>query len=556
MISDADTVGVFQIESRAQMSMLPRLQPRKFYDLVIEVAIVRPGPIQGKMVHPYLQNRERLRADPTFEVSYPSDALREVLKETLGVPLFQEQAMRLAVVAAGFTATEADALRRAMAAWKRHGGLGHLRDKFINGMLTRGYQPDFAEKCFQQISGFGQYGFPESHAASFARLVYASAWLKRHHPAAFAAALINSQPMGFYAPAQIVRDAREHGVPIRPIDINASHHDCTLEYDAPEITPPANDVPPNDTPPTNTPPTDAPPPPHDPTPISPRLAGGRASHAEQPTSTPHPTLADSYSSPLPRASPGLTAHRSTWGHDGPALRLGFRLIKGFRKSDADRIVLARETHGPFTSVAELQRLAQLDRATIDRLARADAFASLGLSRRQASWHALALAAEPIPLTEEHDQETPAPAQLPLMPLVQEVFSDYSTTSLSLKRHPVSFARSALAKLKVTTALSLQDATRFPHGSRASVAGLVLVRQRPGTASGVVFITLEDETGTANLILWSAIYERYRLAARHATLLLADGLIQREGKVIHLLARRLTDRTDLIPGVAQKSRDFH
>jgi error-prone DNA polymerase len=494
MICDADTVGVFQVESRAQMSMLPRLRPRKFYDLVIQVAIVRPGPIQGGMVHPYLARREALRADPAYEFECPKEELREVLEGTLGVPLFQEQAMRLAVVAAGFTPDESDALRRAMAAWKRGGGIHKLHDKFVNGMTSRGYEPEFAERCFDQISGFGEYGFPESHAASFAILVYASAWLKRHHPAAFAAGLLNSQPMGFYAPAQLVRDAREHGVDVRPVDVNASDWDCTLE--------------------------------------------------------PRPSL-------FPPAPP---EGRHGWGSSGPALRLGFRQVKGMRQADAERIVRARPSHGPFTSVAHLRRACDLSPSAVDRLARADALASLRLSRREASWDALALptppsrAAEPT-LWSAHD-DPHLPVDLPPLPAHQEVSADYATVGLSLRPHPVTFARTALAACGVTPAHALQDVARFPHGRRVKVAGLVLVRQRPGTAGGVVFVTLEDETGTANLILWSAVYDLYRTAARQATLLQVDGIVQREGQVIHVLAQRLTDRSPLLHDLRQPSRDFH
>ncbi|MDB5320432.1 MAG: error-prone polymerase [Phycisphaerales bacterium] len=490
MISDADTVGVFQIESRAQMSMLPRLRPRDFYDLVIEVAIVRPGPIQGDMVHPYLQRREAKRADANYQIEFPKDELRDVLAKTLGVPLFQEQAMRLAMVAAGFSGSEADALRRAMAAWKRAGGIERFHDKFVNGMTGRGYEGDFAEKCFKQICGFGEYGFPESHAASFAKLVYVSAWIKRFHPAAFAAALLNSQPMGFYAPAQLVRDAREHGVEVRPVDVNFSEWDCTLEQDARQ--PPTRD------------------------------------------------------------------HKPTWGIGGPAVRLGFRQIKGMRKDKADSIVAARRENGPFASVDQLQHSAQIDTASIRRLAGADALNSIRLNRRNATWEAMALSDIPAPLFDVRSADAPpsAPALLPRMADREEVIADYATTGLSIKCHPVSFARAALNHSKIVTAAEIQNADRFPNGWAVSVAGLVLVRQRPGTASGVVFITLEDETGVVNLIVWSTIFERYRVAARHATLLQANGIVQREGQVIHILARRLIDRTPLLQGLSQSSRDFH
>ena len=491
MICQADTVGVFQIESRAQMSMLPRLRPERFYDLVIEVAIVRPGPIQGDMVHPYLQRREEKRANPAYEVDYPKPELREVLEQTLGVPLFQEQAMRLAIVAAGFSGAEADELRRAMAAWKRRQGLQRLRDKFINGMLKNGYEPEFAERCYKQIAGFGEYGFPESHAASFANLVYASSWIKRHHPAAFAAALVNSQPMGFYAPAQLIRDAREHGVDVRPVDVNHSLWDCTLE--------PPGAAPPN---------------------------------ADLPTKSP-------------------------WGQNGPAVRLGFRQIKGLRHADALQLIATRRQHGAFSTVAQLQTHARLPTAAITRLANGGAFASMQLTRRQASWEAMALSDTPSPLLDATDDApAAAPTPLPPMPPLQEVLTDYATAGLSLKSHPVAFARPALQRLNVTPAAQLKDANRFPHGRPIGVAGIVLIRQRPGTASGVVFITLEDETGVCNLILWAKTYDRYRLAARHATLLHAVGQLQRQGQVIHILAHRLYNRDALLTGLHHPSRDFH
>ena len=500
MICDADTVGVFQVESRAQMSMLPRLRPRVFYDLVIEVAIVRPGPIQGDMVHPYLKRREAQRADPNYVVEFPKEELRDVLGRTLGVPLFQEQAMRMAMVAAGFTGAEADALRRAMAAWKRGAGLGHFHDKFVGGMTGRGYEPEFAERCFKQICGFGEYGFPESHAASFAKLVYVSAWVKRYHPAAFAAALLNSQPMGFYAPAQLVRDAREHGVEVRPVDVNASTWDCTLEWDG-------------------------------------ATAWGTGAPAED----------------------GTAGDKSTWGLGGPALRLGFRQVKGMRQQDADRIVAARQREGTFQSAAHVQSSAGLDVAALRRLAEADALASLRLTRRHGVWEAMALSDVAAPLFDgllPHAAQAPPPASLPAMAIGEEVIADYAHTGLSLKRHPVAIVRPALDRLRIVTAAAIQDVARSPAGRVVSVAGLVLVRQRPGTASGVVFITLEDETGVANLIVWSDVYERYRQAARHATLLQVNGVVQREGQVVHVLAARLIDRTPLLDGLTQPSRDFH
>jgi error-prone DNA polymerase len=498
MICDADTVGVFQIESRAQMSMLPRLKPREFYDLVIEVAIVRPGPIQGDMVHPYLQRRNS--KEP---IEYPNDALKDVLSKTLGVPLFQEQAMRVVMVAASFTAEEADQLRRAMAAWKRNGHIDLLKARIILGMRANGYQPDYAENVFKQIQGFGSYGFPESHAASFAKLVYASAWIKRYHPAAFCAALLNSQPMGFYQPAQLVRDAKEHGVEVREVDVNESEWDCTLEQGK----------------------------------------GSRQQGNE--------------------GSSKRGAAKHTWGLDGPALRLGFRQVKGIREDHARQLIAARQRLGRFTSMSEFHQVTGVPVATIRRLAEADAFGSMRLTRRQALWHALELSDERRPLLDDVSRSTLDPSLphsldpfLPPMPLAQEVMTDYATQSLSLKQHPVWFIREELNRRKIVPTAELQDPERSPHGRWVRVAGLVLLRQRPGTASGVVFETIEDETGTANLILWSQIYDHYRPAARHAALLQAEGYVQREGQVVHVLAKRLFDLSHLLQGYQARSRDFH
>lgn len=465
MICQADTIGVFQIESRAQMSMLPRLRPRNFYDLVIEVAIVRPGPIQGNMVHPYLRRRSGEEA-----VSYPSEALRSVLGKTLGVPLFQEQAMRIAMVAAGFSAEEADQLRRAMAAWRRHGEIDRFYQRFIDGMLNNGYSRDFAESCFMQIRGFGEYGFPESHAASFALLVYASAWIKRYYPAEFAAALINSQPMGFYAPAQIVQDAKNHGVPVLPVDVNCSQWDCGIRDEAPS-----------------------------------------------------------------------------------SLRLGFRLIKGFPQAAADRIVAARRQVGRFESIEQVHRFSGVRRQQMKQLAEADAFTSLGLKRREALWQVMQLSDESYPLFEQSHESTDQPSSLPPMPLGQQVMTDYATTGLSLKRHPVSLIRPHLDGLRITPCHKLAE---LPQGRWVKIAGLVLIRQRPATASGIVFETLEDETGIANIIIRTDIYDRYRAAARHASLLECDGYIERTGQVIHVLAKRLIDQSHLLEGLESHSRNFH
>ena len=529
MISDADTIGVFQVESRAQMTMLPRLRPQCFYDIVIEVAIVRPGPIQGDMVHPYLRRR---CGEET--VTYPSPAMRDVLKKTLGVPLFQEQAMKLVMVGAGFSGAEADKLRRAMAAWKRNKSLEQFHQRIIQGMEANGYTREYAEQCFNQIKGFGEYGFPESHAASFALLVYVSAWLKRHHPAVFCAALLNSQPMGFYAPAQLVRDAKEHGVTVREVDVNASEWDCTLEEGRHEGT-------------------------------EARRHGGA-------------------SFPLPdRAGEG----KQSWGLHGPAVRLGFRQVKGLREEHAQRLVEARLALGSFRSVAELHQLTHMPVVALRKLAEADAFGSLGLSRRQALWQVLKLKDEetplfdPVPVAERHKgtearrhegdsgqlfvpsclrasvpspHETDEPAVvLPRMPIGQEVMTDYSTAGLSLKRHPVALVRRELARQRVVTAA---EAVSAPQGKWVRVAGLVLIRQRPGTASGVVFETLEDETGIVNLIVWPKIYDKFRPAARHAALLQAEGYVQRQGQVVHVLARRLHDLSHMLKGLESRSRDFH
>ena len=472
MLCRADTVGVFQIESRAQMNMLPRLKPRRFYDLVIEVAIVRPGPIQGDMVHPYLRRRDGLE-----EVIYPApapehgppDELRRVLEKTLGVPLFQEQAMRLAMEAAKFTPDEADALRRAMATFRRRGTLSLLKEKMVGRMVARGYDPELAERCFRQIEGFGDYGFPESHAASFALLAYVSSWLKCHHPDAFACALLNAQPMGFYAPAQIVRDAREHGVEVRPVDVNASGWDNSLE-DAGE---------------------------------------GRRAECR-------------------------------------ALRLGLRQVGGLRQEDAARIVDARDVdarRAPYPDVGTLARRAGISASAIETLAGADAFRSMGLDRRQALWQARALAkAPPLPLFEAADQRgegrEPAVA-LPAMADGEQVVEDYRTLRLSLHAHPLAFLRERLAG---RGALAAEAMARARDGDRAAAAGLVLVRQRPGSAKGVIFMTLEDETGTVNVVVWPNILERYRQAVLGGRLAMVRGRVQRAGEIVHLVAAHVEDLT--------------
>jgi error-prone DNA polymerase len=499
MICRADTVGVFQIESRAQMSMLPRLRPRCFYDLVIEVAIVRPGPIQGNMVHPYLRRRN---GEEPF--SYPNKEVEKVLSKTLGVPLFQEQAMSLAIVAAGFTAGEADQLRRAMAAWKRKGDLiFRFGKRLIAGMLERGYPREFAENCFEQIKGFSEYGFPESHAASFALLVYVSSWLKCHHPAAFTAAIINSQPMGFYAPAQLVRDAKEHGVEVRPIDVNRSAWDCTLEEGV-EVS--------------------------------------RRHGVEGPQPPPLP----------PRHLDALTP---------PALRLGMRLAAGLRQDAADAIAAAVNKHGPFKTVERLWRTSGVGVGSLRKLAAADAFHSMGLDRQHALWQIRRLRDERLPLFETvaMDEEESGTVALPTIPLARTIRHDYQATGMSLKAHPLSLERVRLDAIRVRANATLRDERLSPNGLRVAVAGLVLVRQRPGTASGIVFMTIEDETGVANLVVFPQIFEKFRTAARHSVAVVAWGRVERQGEVVHVKVHRIANLRDAIAFTTiegSKSRNFH
>ncbi|GLI92975.1 error-prone DNA polymerase [Methylocystis echinoides] len=559
MISRADTVGVFQIESRAQMSMLPRLKPNCFYDLVIEVAIVRPGPIQGDMVHPYL--RRRMGKEP---VSYPSKELEQVLGKTYGVPLFQEQAMRIAIVAAGFTPAEADQLRRAMATFKRAGLVSGFRDKMISGMTAKGYARDFAERCFSQIEGFGTYGFPESHAASFALLVYASAWLKCRYPDVFACALLNSQPMGFYAPAQIVRDAKEHGIETLPVDINASEWDSTLETVAPA---PHPSWPALSRPSTSCSEGDegkerqerrA----H---PITERWRGvdgrdkpGHDAGEEQPAQS-------------ARAHPPLHPRHADMAGDilgDHAIRLGFRQIKGVNEDDMRRLV-ARRGKG-YDSVRDVWLRAELSPAALMRLAEADAFSSLGLSRRDALWAAAGLNRagdrDDLPLLRDLSFSPLEPdAHLPPMPPGEEIVEDYRFLSLSLKGHPLAFLRDRMAARGALPCATLSD---FPDGAgrRLTVAGVVLLRQRPGTAKGVVFMTIEDETGQANIIVWPKLLERQRAEIIGARLVAVTGRLQKECGVIHVVAEHVEDlsadlrrletmpaaRTEAIP----KARNFH
>ncbi len=482
MIQRADTIGVFQIESRAQMSMLPRLRPQTFYDLVIEVAIVRPGPIQGDMVHPYLRRREG--REP---VAFPSQELRDILGRTLGVPLFQEQAMRIAIVGAGFPPGEADRLRRAMATFKRVGTIGTFQNKFITGMLSRGYEPKFAADCWKQIEGFGSYGFPESHAASFANLVYASAWIKCHYPDVFAASLLNSQPMGFYATAQLVRDAQEHGVEVRPVDVNRSDWDCTLERGS-------------------------------------TAAGSlNARHASQREDI-------------------LTSH---------ALRLGLRQITGFSEDDARKIESVRGDG--FDSIRDLWLRTGLKPAALEKLAQADAFRSLGVDRRDALWAIRALRRagdkDDLPLFARTTMPQLEPdVALPPMPPGQQVIEDYRHLRLSLKAHPVSFLRADLDSRGIVRHDRLPD---LAPGRRVTVAGLVLVRQRPGSGNAI-FMTLEDETSIANTIVWPRKFEEYRAIVLGSRLISVTGVLQNEKGVIHVVADHFEDLTPLLHRLSEEA----
>ena len=464
MICRGETTGVFQIESRAQMSMLPRLRPRSFYDLVIEVAIIRPGPIQGGMVHPYLRRRQ----DPD-SVSYPSPALAEVLRRTLGVPIFQEQVMQIAVVAAGFTAGEADQLRRSMAAWKRRGGLEPFRERLLTGMSANGYSAEFAESIYRQILGFGEYGFPESHAASFALLTYFSCWLKCHEPAAFFAALLNSQPMGFYQPAQLVQEARRNGVTILPPDALRSDWDCTLE----------------------------------------RAAGG--------------TL---------------------------AIRIGLRLVRSLPSAHAQRLLAARVL-APFGSIAELAQRAALPRRSMQLLAIAGALRPLSEHRHAASW--LALGAEPPPGSLGLANPAEPAVTLPRPSAAQEIMADYRQLSLSTTQHPLVLLRAQLRRARIRSNLELRA---LPDGTAVRVGGLVTHLQQPGTASGVVFLSLEDETGIVNVILWPQVFMAQRAPALGASLLVVSGRLQNQNGVAHVIARRLHDRSHWLEGLTRRSRDFH
>lgn len=465
MISAADTIGVFQIESRAQQNMLPRMKPRCFYDLVIEVAIVRPGPIQGDMVHPYLRRRNGVE-----EVDYPSEELKEILERTLGIPLFQEQAMQIAMVAAGFTAAEADSLRRSMATFKFTGMVKEFQDKLVNGMTDRGYTRDYAERIFKQLEGFGSYGFPESHAASFAHLVYASCWIKCYYPDVFAAAILNSQPMGFYAPAQLIRNAREHGVSVRPVDVNHSFWDNTLE------------------------------------------------------------------------------EKNSEYH---ALRCGFRQITGFKQEDAEILVSHRKQ--PYQDIASLWH-AGLSVASLELLADADAFNSMGMNRRKALWEVSALANRPAEIFRGHKNEaiSEQPVALPEMAESEHVVEDYATMKRSLRSHPLSFVREKMRRKGVVTCENLK---LMRNGQRVLVGGLVLIRQRPGTAGGVLFMTIEDETEVANLVVFKHLFDKYRKEILGSKLIVAEGQVQREDKVIHVIVKKFTDMTYLLDDLKSDADDL-
>jgi error-prone DNA polymerase len=481
MICRADTVGVFQIESRAQMSMLPRLKPRKFYDLVVEVAIVRPGPIQGGMVHPYLQARKA-----PDQVHYPSAELQQALERTLGVPIFQEQVMQIAILAADFSPGEADALRRSMAAWKRSGGVHKFHDRLVGRMVEKGYAPEFAEAIFKQMEGFGEYGFPESHAASFAKLVYVSCWLKWHEPACFLAAMLNSQPLGFYGPAQLVQDAKRHGVVVHPADVSHSDWDCTLE---------------------------------------------------------------------PMEQMGSDSNSLNKLESDPiiSVRLGLRMVSGLQELVGRRIAVERGV-GPFLSTQDLALRCQLDAADLKALASADALRSLSGHRRQQVWDASALKPAPellrgVPIAEDL-------LELPAASEGEEVVFDYASLGLTLRSHPLLLLREQLSKMKLVNAAHLAG---LPHGRLVRACGIVTMRQQPQTAKGVVFVTLEDETGSVNVIVWKAVKERFRQEVYRSRLMAVYGIWQRDpesGAVCHVVAKRLVDMTHLLGSLSTSSRDFH
>ena len=484
MICKADTLGVFQIESRAQMSMLPRMKPKDFYDIAIQVAIVRPGPIQGDMVHPYLKRR-----DGKERVEYPNAALEKVLKKTLGVPLFQEQAMQVAIIGADFTPGEADNLRRAMATFKMTSGVGEFRDKLVAGMLKNGITQAFAERLVKQIEGFGSYGFPESHAASFAKIAYASSWMKCHHPDIFCAALLNAQPMGFYAPAQIVRDARAHGVEVRPVCVMESEWDITFDS-------------------------------------SPRTRSGLQLAASR-----------SADVPIERWMPEPARHAVY------PLRLGMRMVTGLSADHAGRILVARDD-APFTGIEDLWRRSGVPLAALEKLAKADAFHAMGLDRRQALWAIKGLGETPLPLFAAAEHREP-PVVLKALAAGREVVEDYRSTQLSLRAHPLTFLRGELARRGVA---ACGDLSHIKEGARVEVAGIILVRQRPGSAKGVLFITIEDESGIANGILWPDRFEAQRRIVMSAAMVSLKGRVQKEGIVIHVVIDTVTDMTLMLRGI--------
>ncbi len=507
MIREADTLGVFQIESRAQMSMLPRMKPIEFYDLAIQVAIVRPGPIQGDMVHPYLKRRA-LSNDDRAKIEYPSPLLKDVLQKTLGVPLFQEQAMQVAILGAGFSPGEADRLRRAMATFKMTGGVGEFRDKLINGMLGNGIARDFAERLVKQIEGFGSYGFPESHAASFAKIAYASSWMKCHHPDVFCAALLNAQPMGFYAPAQIVRDARAHGVEVQPVCVLTSEWDTALvEGEA------------------------------QPSSLSPPWGEGRGEGPSRATNT---VSANSPgTAPLPCPAPRGKREKLH------PLRLGLRIVHGLSAADAGKILAARAIR-PFTSVEDVWRRSGVPLASLEKLAKADAFAGMGLDRRQALWAIRGLGDSPLPLLAAIETKE-EPVHLRALTAGREVVEDYRATQLTLRQHPLTFLRGRLSERRCIPCGELKNT---PEGRMVDVAGIILVRQRPGSAKGVLFITIEDETGVANGILWPDRFEAQRRTVMSSAMVSIRGRVQKEGIVIHVVADYITDLTGMLREVGE------
>jgi len=472
MLQIADTIGVFQIESRAQMSMLPRLKPECFYDLVIQVAIVRPGPIQGDMVHPYLRRKQGLEL-----ASYPDDAIKEVLERTLGVPIFQEQVIKLAMVAAGFSGGEADQLRRAITSWGRNSKLLTFEEKLTQGMIERGYNEDFARRLFEQIKGFGGYGFPESHSASFALLAYISAWLKRHHPAAFVAGLLNSQPMGFYSPSQLIQDARRHGVTVLSIDVNHSDWDH-------------------------------------------QLLDSRSAQQNQ-----------------------------------PALRLGLRLVRGLSRQGAQRVVEARQRN-PFRQISHLRQWAALNKRDMEALADADALQSLSGHRHQSQWQIMALE-QPKPLLRDEQYQNASyfddGVQLPAPQIAEEVLSDYRATGLTLRAHPLSLLRD---RAPFNRCKRHTDLASIGHKRFVRIAGLVTCRQRPGTASGVLFLTLEDETGNSNIVVWEQTQQHFRQALMNGKLLLVNGIVETKDNVTHVIAGALYDYSHELDNLSVRSHDFY